>query len=120
MIITIVNLAVTAVITAVIGYQWKHHVFPFRRWDARPVGVNGWINLILIAYNGYMIIMTWISLGLFTIPAIIYAVSILIFMAIGWFADLVKLFIDSARQFGIGYAWVDFTDRVKRSVRRRR
>jgi hypothetical protein len=115
----IINLVITAIITVMIAVTWEHHVFPFTDWKVNGArGTLDWLNLILIAYNLYAIITTWIMLGLLTIPAILYALFIGLSFLIGWNWTRVVLFLNTVRTLGVGYAFRDLFDRMTRSLRR--
>ena len=118
-IMLIINLFITAIITAMIALTWKHHVFPFTDWKTNGArGPLDWLNLILISYNAYAIITTWMMLGLFTIPAVLYALFIGLSFLAGWNWASIILFYNIVRTLGAGYAFRDLFDRITRSLRR--
>ena len=124
----IVSLALTALITALIARAWDQKVFPFNGW-VRSLVRNGnggelgpkspwdWLNLVFTAYNLYLIVSTWLALGIISLSALLYALFIVVFFIIGWNWASAVLFVESVKAFGLKRAIIDLIDRIRRALR---
>ena len=124
----IVSLALTALITALIARAWDQKVFPFNGW-VRSLVRNGnggelgpkspwdWLNLVFTAYNLYLIVSTWLALGIISLSALFYVLFIAVFFFVGWNWASTVLFVESVKAFGLKRATIDLIDRIRRALR---
>lgn len=100
MIMLIINLALSVLIMAVIGWQAKAHVFPFRSWSQKPDTVWDWVTCVFIIYNLYVIVSTYLSIGPFTVIGLAYAIIMVAAFIIGYDGPAIRDFINQARSYG--------------------
>ena len=103
--IILINLAMTILITTLIGRAASRRDFPFRSWrQGGPRGGSDWLNAIFTVWNVYVIGATWLMLGP-TVYGVVYGLMIIASFAAGWrWMELqAELFI--IRRDGIG-AWL--------------
>lgn len=97
----IISILLTILIAGIIGWQAKMKQFPFNgfKWDNS--GFMGGANCILTIYNIYVILTTWLSLGILTIQAIIYLLIVIGAFALGWNYTWVNGFIWDCKHVGL-------------------
>lgn len=67
----IINLLMTILVTAMIGWFIKTRTFPFNGFKPEG-GILGWVNCVFVVYNVCTIVYTWLSIGPLSVIGCLY------------------------------------------------
>lgn len=116
----LISLALSLLVMWVIGWQASMKAFPFCDWRVRkPQGPWDVINCVFALWNLWSFVTTWMALGMITLPAILYALGMLLALWAGWNWIEAKSIYQTGKTMGWRYVLTDYKDKIARWFKRK-